>query len=101
MAFSRAMGRRKARERLQRARIMTEMGADVADNSIVINLPTEVPAGITAWTVMSDSLRYISILLAAALALIGAVSLILPETREVLHTVWKSSVSEVAGFLGL
>lgn len=97
----RTSGRRKARERLQKARIRTEMGADVADNSIVVNIPDETPAGMTAWTVVTDVLRYACVAASAALALIGAVSLVLPQTREVLYAIWRSSVSEMAGFLGL
>jgi len=50
------------------------------------------------WKVMKDIIRSISSVIIIALAIVGAISLIHPGTRELLLIIWKDSLEQIKTF---
>ena len=92
--------KRKAKERLERARIRTQMGVDVSDDSVVVELPKGREWHETFADVLAGVIRWIALVVVFAGFFIGVISVIVPETRAVLVGIWNDSMNNLFSLIG-
>ena len=82
-----------AQKRLEQANIRTALGADVSDDSVIVNAPPMKTAGEAAWGMAKDVLQTIISIVVYILTFIGAVSLVYPGPRAALYEILTSAFS--------
>lgn len=93
--------RKKAKERLEKARIRAQMGYDVSEDNIYVTMPEQKSAGEVLVGTLGTIFRTLCLIVVFVVFLIGAVSLIMPETRELLLGLWRDSIGNIKALLGV
>lgn len=95
-AFKRKNQRKKAKERLERARIRTLEGYDQSDDSILISLPEERTNADTFVETAVAAARWLLCVFVFLVFFTGAVAIVVPETREILVGILKDSIRNLS-----
>ena len=98
--FRKNSQRKKAKRRLENARVRTLQGFDQSDDNILISLPEERTGADTFFEAAGGIGRWVLCLIVFFFFFTGVVAVVVPESREILSGILKDALRNLSELIG-